>query len=64
MMPDNWAFVAAAYGLAVVVLGWYWRRLRRRERALAAPALRHRTRGAREARARGARDPHSHGAQA
>jgi hypothetical protein len=31
-MTDNWGFVAAAYLLAVVVLGGYWRRLVRRER--------------------------------
>jgi hypothetical protein len=24
-MADNWSFVAAAYGLAAVVLGGYWR---------------------------------------
>jgi hypothetical protein len=24
-MPDNWSFVAAAYGLAALVLGGYWR---------------------------------------
>lgn len=34
-MPDNWSFVLAAYGLAVIMLGGYWRHLRRRERALA-----------------------------
>jgi len=33
-MPDNWTFVAAAYGLAALVLGGYWRYLRRREREL------------------------------
>jgi hypothetical protein len=33
-MADNWAFVFAAYGLAALVLGGYWRRLARRERAL------------------------------
>ncbi len=33
-MPDNWGFVAAAYLLAAVVLGGYWRRLGRIERAL------------------------------
>lgn len=33
-MPDNWGFVAAAYGLAALVLGGYWRCLRRREREL------------------------------
>jgi hypothetical protein len=35
-MPDNWTFVAAAYGLAGLVFGAYWRRLARRERALRA----------------------------
>ena len=35
-MPDNWTFVAAAYGLAAVVFVAYWRRLARRERELAA----------------------------
>ena len=30
--PDHWGFVAAAYGLAAVVLGGYWRRLVRLER--------------------------------
>jgi hypothetical protein len=34
-MPDNWAFVAAAYGLTAVVLGLYWRRLVRQEKELA-----------------------------
>jgi hypothetical protein len=33
-MPDNWGFVAAAYVLAVLLLGGYWRRLARRERDL------------------------------
>ena len=32
-MPDNWSFVAAAYGLTAVVLALYWRSLDRRERA-------------------------------
>ena len=31
-MPDNWGFVIAAYGLAALVLGGYWRRLEHRER--------------------------------
>ena len=35
-MPDNWTFVFAAYGLAGLVLGGYWRRLVRRERELIA----------------------------
>jgi hypothetical protein len=40
-MPDNWPFVFAAYGLAALVLGGYWRRLHRRERELAARERRH-----------------------
>jgi hypothetical protein len=35
-MPDNWGFVAAAYALAALVFGGYWRSLARRERELAA----------------------------
>jgi len=35
-MPDNWSFVLAAYGLAALVLGGYWRRLLRLERELVA----------------------------
>ena len=34
MTADNWTFVFAAYGLAVVVLVTYWRFLVRREREL------------------------------
>ncbi|MFQ5896782.1 MAG: heme exporter protein CcmD [Candidatus Methylomirabilia bacterium] len=34
-MPDNWGFVFAAYGIALVVLIGYWRRLTRRGRELA-----------------------------
>ena len=33
-MPDNWGFVAAAYLVAAVALGGYWRRLVRREQDL------------------------------
>jgi hypothetical protein len=33
-MPDNWAFVAAAYGLTAVVLGLYWRHLVQKEKEL------------------------------
>jgi len=33
-MPDNWGYVAAAYGVAAVVLCGYWRHLGRRARAL------------------------------
>jgi hypothetical protein len=33
-MPDNWGFVAAAYGLTAAVLLIYWRRLAKKERAL------------------------------
>lgn len=41
-MPDNWWFVFAAYAVAALVLGGYWRRLVRRERELAALAQRRR----------------------
>jgi hypothetical protein len=37
-MADHWGFVAAAYGVAALVLGGYWRRLARRERELHALA--------------------------
>jgi hypothetical protein len=40
-MPDGWSFVFAAYGLAALVLGGYWRRLHRLERELAARERRH-----------------------
>ena len=35
-MTDHWGFVVAAYALAVVVLGGYWRRLVRKEREVMA----------------------------
>jgi len=35
-MADHWNFVAAAYGLAALVLGGYWRRLVKKEREVAA----------------------------
>lgn len=39
-MPDAWGFVAAAYGLAAIVLGGYWRRLVRQDRELRAAETR------------------------
>jgi hypothetical protein len=33
-MPDNWTFVAAAYGLAALAFGGYWHWLARKEREL------------------------------
>lgn len=33
-MPDNWSYVFAAYAIAAIVLGGYWRRLARGEREL------------------------------
>jgi len=33
-MADNWSFVFAAYGLALIVLVAYWRFLVRREKEL------------------------------
>ena len=35
-MPDNWSYVAAAYGLTALVLALYWRRLVRKENELRA----------------------------
>jgi hypothetical protein len=37
---DHWGFVAAAYGVAVLVLGGYWRRLVHLERSLKTHRLR------------------------
>lgn len=34
MTPDNWGFVLAAYGIAAILLGGYWRHLARRGREL------------------------------
>lgn len=35
-MPDNWGFVLAAYVIAAIVLGGYWRHLSRRAQDLGA----------------------------
>ena len=44
-MPDNWAYVFAAYGLAAAALLGYWRNLARRmRRARDAAALQRSTR--------------------
>ena len=40
MTADHWGFVTAAYAVAVVALGGYWRRLVHLERTLKAPTLR------------------------
>ena len=40
MTSDHWGFVAAAYAVAVLALGGYWRRLVHLERSLKIPALR------------------------
>ena len=40
MTSDHWGFVAAAYAVAVIVLGGYWRRLVLLEKSLKTPALR------------------------
>jgi len=37
---EHWGFVAAAYAVAVLALGGYWRRLVYLERTLKAPTLR------------------------
>ena len=34
MTADHWGFVLAAYGIAAVALGAYWRHLCRRDREL------------------------------
>jgi hypothetical protein len=34
MTADHWGFVLAAYGIAAIALGAYWRHLCRREREL------------------------------
>ena len=44
-MPDNWSFVAAAYGLAAIVFLGYWRYLTALARDLS------RTRGSRDGKA-------------
>lgn len=41
-MPDNWGFVAAAYAVAIVVLGGYWRMLNAKERELLRASRSHR----------------------
>jgi hypothetical protein len=35
MMPDNWSYVVAAYLLAALAVGGYWRHLGQRRRAVA-----------------------------
>lgn len=40
MTADHWGFVMAAYGVAIIALGGYWRRLVHIERTLKAPTLR------------------------
>ena len=54
-MPDHWGFVVAAYGIAAVALGMYWRRLVQRDRQLDAARAVPRARSA--ARAALAREP-------
>ena len=40
MTADHWGFVAAAYAVAALALGGYWRRLMHLERGLKTPTLR------------------------
>jgi hypothetical protein len=54
-MPDNWGYVAAAYLVAALMLGAYWRHLIRRASELARPRTTRRPRG--EARAWPASNP-------
>ncbi len=35
-VPDHWGFVLAAYGVAAIILGGYWRHLVRRAGELGA----------------------------
>jgi len=42
-MPDNWTFVAAAYTIAALAFGTYWRWLNRKEREINALRGRHDT---------------------
>ena len=44
MTADHWGFVAAAYVVAALALGGYWRRLIHLERTLKTPTLRSRSR--------------------
>jgi hypothetical protein len=37
---DHWGFVAAAYAVAILALGGYWRRLVHLERSFKTPTLR------------------------
>ena len=46
MTADHWNFVLAAYGLAALVLGVYWRHLCRRDRDLTAQESRLRKKSA------------------
>ena len=54
-MPDHWMFVLAAYGLAVLVLGGYWRHLARRERELLSEGAPSRRRSDQATRSQGGR---------
>ena len=40
MSADHWGFVAAAYAVAALALGGYWRQLVHLERSLKKPVLR------------------------
>ncbi|HYE92181.1 MAG TPA: hypothetical protein VEA38_14225 [Terriglobales bacterium] len=40
MTADHWGFVAAAYVVAALALGGYWRRLVHLEKTLKTPTLR------------------------
>jgi len=44
-MPDNWGFVLAAYAIAALLLGGYWRHLLRRGQELAELKRRREKRG-------------------
>jgi hypothetical protein len=56
-MPDNWGYVVAAYAVAAVFLGAYWRYLTRRARQLDTRYLRRRPRPAMSDPKRGSHAP-------
>lgn len=43
-IPNHWPYVIAAYGLATLIFGGYWRRLVRREREITLLTARRRAR--------------------
>ena len=57
-MPDNWTFVAAAYAVAALAFGGYWRWLGNKEREITTLTARHdKSEAARIDRANRSRQP-------